>query len=134
MKILKWLGSAILIVIIGLVVVVKYSSTTTVYECDGKQDYELEGQPRSYLAKMFLKLEEYRWWVHLWSESDGFLTVEIPDDTNEFYEGIQDSGDMLEVWKDGTRQGLFSRLSMRLSLKNPNGYYSGTCKRVDRDL
>ena len=42
MKIVKWLASAILIVILGFVFVAKYSSTTTVYECSGKQDYSEE--------------------------------------------------------------------------------------------
>ena len=78
MKIVKWLASAILIVVVGFILVAKYSSATTVYECSGKQDYSEEGEQRSYLAKMFVKLEEYRWWVHLWSNSDGFLTVRDP--------------------------------------------------------
>jgi len=79
-------------------------------------------------------LEEYRWWVHLWSDLDGFLTIEIPDDTSEYYDGIEDSGEILEIWKDSKRQGPFSKLSMRINLKTPTGYYSGTCTKVDRDL
>ena len=67
MKLLKYLG-AFLVAALGLFLfVVNFSAVETRFQCSG----EIASQNTRQQTTIFMKLDEYRWWVGLWSESDG---------------------------------------------------------------
>jgi hypothetical protein len=72
--ILKIIAVAVLLVGVCLYVVVNYSGLTQELTCNG---YWKELGPNKEVAEVaHVQLTEYRWWVHLWSESDGNVKVQ----------------------------------------------------------
>ena len=133
MKFLKALGVLVLIVVVGLWIVVKYSAVTKVYECDGVLTRPDDTES---IAKVFMKHEHYRWWVHLWSDSDGNVTTESPSELggSAYYDDVEEFGDKMLLGEQCARKGLFSKLSMSLQLKTDVGLFTGMCKQVERSL
>jgi hypothetical protein len=108
--------------------VVNFSSVETRFECVGKTSTQAGSRP----ATIYIKLQTYRWWVGLWSESKGALDVEIPNSYVEYFGHIAHVGDQLQIFRS-TRKltGNFSMLSHTLALATPVGFFDGTCtKRV----
>lgn len=128
---LKTLGVLALIVLAGFAVVAKYSVVATVYECSGTLAPDGD---HTWLAEMFVKHNRYRWWVHLWSNSDGEITAEVLHGMRAYYSEVEEFGDSINIAQDGTRMGVLSRLSMGIDLKTPEGLFTGTCKQVERSL
>jgi hypothetical protein len=56
----------------ALYVVVNYSTTKKELTCQGHWQRGTERQPEV----AYVVLTEYRWWVHLWAESDGDVHVQ----------------------------------------------------------
>ena len=67
--ILKIIAVAVLLVGVCLYVVVNYSELTQELTCKGY--WKELGQNKEVAEVAHVRLTEYRWWVHLWSESDG---------------------------------------------------------------
>ena len=61
--------------------VVNFSTVESRYECAG----ELSTAKVKRAATAYLRLQEYRWWVGLWSDSDAALWVEVPNETVEYF-------------------------------------------------
>jgi len=71
------LGVAVLAVVLVFVFVVNFSAAESRFECAG--GFTNDKSKRAVTA--FIKLHEYRWWVGLWSDSQGALWLEIPNET-----------------------------------------------------
>jgi hypothetical protein len=67
--ILKTIAVAVLLVGVCFYVVVNYSALTQELTCNGY--WKELGQNKEVAEVAHVQLTEYRWWVHLWSESDG---------------------------------------------------------------
>jgi hypothetical protein len=110
-----------------LLVQIKFSEIQSKYECDGV----FSSADQKTAGKIFIELNEFRFWVHLWSESDGILYTEIPNELFYYYEEISDIGDIIQIYKDNSFVGQFSKLSKTLALKTPTtGFFDGTCKKL----
>jgi hypothetical protein len=74
-----------------------------------------------------LKHTPYRFWVSLWSEADGSLVAAHPNGFLRFY-AVRSWGSDEEMIL-GDAAGGFSRLSLRFSVKEPDGVsLSGRCQ------
>src|SRR5262249_9526973 len=72
--VLKIIAVAVLLVGVWFYVVVNYSELTQELTCKG---YWKELGPNKEVAEVaHVQLTEYRWWVHLWSESDGYVQAQ----------------------------------------------------------
>jgi hypothetical protein len=67
--ILKIIAVAVLLVGVCLYVVANYSELTQELTCKGY--WKELGQNKEVAEVAHVRLTEYRWWVHLWSETDG---------------------------------------------------------------
>jgi hypothetical protein len=107
--------------------IVNFSAVESRYECAG----ELTTADAKRKATAFLHLEEYRWWVGLWSDSDAALWVEVPNETVEYFSYIVRAGDQMQIFENPTvLEGTFSTLSRRFALKTHAGFFDGSCKRM----
>jgi hypothetical protein len=96
------------------------------YKCSGKVSSGGSSQP----VTVYMKLEKYRWWVGLWSDSAGAVWLEIPNETVQYYEHTVEVGDQLQLF-DSTKtpKGYFSTLSKTMAVSIPvSGFFDGTCE------
>lgn len=106
--------------------IVNFSAVESRYECAG----ELSGANAKRKATAYLRLEEYRWWVGLWSDSDAALWVEVPNETVEYFSHLVRAGDQMQIFENpAVLEGTFSTLSHRFALKTHAGFFDGSCKR-----
>ncbi len=128
------------IVFIAFVIVVSFSAKETRFSCVGsiKMAEQADG------LTIYVKLEEYRPWVGLWSDSAGSLSVEIPNNNFQYYNHIDVLVDQLRIsnvgYSEGKKEkdiaGYFSMLSKMLSLKlyivaeGKNGFFDGKCQEI----
>lgn len=127
MKIFKALSGILAFLIAGLFIVSNFSSTERRFECVGtiSSDENMSDE------KLFFRWEKYRWWVGLWSDSEGNFWLEIPNKTVAYYEMIEESRDRVTVHTNGKMAGLFSTLSSSIDIDIPvYGPFSGTCKEI----
>lgn len=133
-RFLKYLGWLALVLVLLFAVVVKFSGVESRFECSGQLSSKESSQPTT----LWFALDRYRWWVGLWSDSDGNLKMEMPM-TSGYYGHVEAIGHYLHIfdvdYSGGTRrvkrQGYFSTLSKALSLTTPAGEFQGTCKQID---
>jgi hypothetical protein len=128
MKIRNVILSFIGLVVICGVIVIGFSSLESRFQCDG----QITTDEGSESATIYIKLEEYRWWVGLWGDSDGSLILEIPNELHKYYSHIEEVGGQLQIHLDqGNLHGNFSKLSKRLALKIPYyGFFEGKCENI----
>lgn len=125
MRKIKLTLALLTILIGGFLVVANFSARETRFECGGETIEN--SQPAK--TTLFIKVDEYRWWVRLWSESRGSIWLEAPNSWVEYYHHIRVVGDHLHIYKDPTSfSGSFSKLSLSLSIALPTGTFTGTCK------
>jgi len=129
MKILKIFGGLTVLGILLFFVVANFSANESRFACTGKITDNGDEQ----ITAIFLKLETYRWWVSLWSDSHGSAWVEIPNQTVAYFAHITQAGDLLQFWDSfGAPQnfsGNFSTLSHTIGVKIPvYGVFEGICK------
>lgn len=123
---LKTIGLLIVVALGLFFVVVNFSiAASTRYECTGTIGAKEPRQP----ATVYFRLEEYRWWVHLWSDSDGNLWLELPSAGADYYSKIERLGeDLLNIQRTPSElSGSFSRLSQRLAIQTSLGVFEGNC-------
>lgn len=121
--------TAIFVVLAALIITVfGFSSVETSFECKGQTTLDKKSQP----STIYLKLNEYRWWVGLWSDADGDLKFEIPNQFLGYYTPIHEVGDQLQIYDGKQIAGNFSKLSMVLELKIPGGFFDGTCTSIKK--
>ena len=118
----------ILLILIGLLVFVgNFSEKERRYRCDGSTT---NGEVKKD-SSMYMKLNEYRWWVNLWSKSDGNLLVEIPNIRIEYYGNVRRVGDQFQFsdYKDNLK-GYFSDLSKTIRLDIGENQFDGKCELI----
>ena len=128
MKALKILGGLLVLSVILFLFVANFSTVESRYECSGQITSEGTVVP----AKLFFKLEKYRWWVTLWSESEGAAWVEVPNQTVNYFGRVSSAGDRLLLSDSlGKHGGIFSTLSQAIDVSlNSFGVFDGTCKEI----
>ena len=124
MRILKLTAAILVAVGAAYFVVMNFSAKESTFVCSGTMNAAAGQSP----AKVFFRITEYRWWVHLWSESDGSVSLEVPNTTVEYYGHVKVLGDQLQILRDPSSiKGSFSKLSHFLLLATPVGAFEGTC-------
>ena len=82
----------------------------------------------------FIVLEEYRWWVGLWSDSDGSVKLEIPSKwigQFAFFGHVVDGGYLLHIYNSPIEQkGTFSKLSKNTEIGDIVWFFDGKCERI----
>ncbi len=107
-----------------LVFVANFSAVETRHRCSGRLSSTDANQP----AIVFIRVEEYRWWVGLWGKSDGAVSLEVPNQWVEYYSHVDESGDQLLISDtSGRLGGTYSKLSGSLSLHTTVGNFQGAC-------
>jgi hypothetical protein len=111
-------------------IVLLFSTSESKYECVGK----LEKDNKSSDVVLYMKLKEYRWWVHLWNDSDGIVNVEVPGKYLDVFFHLQKIGDQIQIWKEKGKLigGYYSTLSQHISLLTDFGNFEGKCKKMER--
>lgn len=126
MKAAKYFG-LVLVAAFGLFLfVVNFSSAASSFACVGNTSSPQGSRP----ATVYIKLEQYRWWVGLWSESNGSLHVEVPNTSIDYFGHVVKVGDQFQIF-DGQRnlKGDFSALSNTLAFGTTSGFFDGNCTR-----
>lgn len=128
MKTLKMLGGLLVLFVLLFLFVANFSATESRYECSGQITSNGTEQP----AKLFFKLERYRWWVSLWSDSKGAAWVEVPNKTVSYFGHVSKAGDLLSLSDSpGKFGGNFSTLSHTIGVSlGAFGVFDGTCKEI----
>lgn len=110
-----------------LIVVFFFSVSESRWECSGKLTVNGNSEP----ATAFMKLEDYRWWVGLWGDSDAMAWIEIPEVGSHVYTDTQWNGHSLLLNEPSEIGGIFSTLSNALSFPISGGVFDGLCKPTD---
>lgn len=124
---MKYFGILVVVALLLFVFVANFSEIESRFQCSGEISSEGGSRPTT----IYMKLKEYRWWVGLWSESDGNLWIETPRGV-DFYARIIGYGDQLQISDFQNIKGHFSTLSKTLTISTHVGMFEGTCKRLDR--
>lgn len=109
-----------------------YSSTNTVFACTGA--FTKAGEA-SGPDTIYLDLEQFRWWVGFWSDSDGTLWVEIPGRLVLYFADLTEAGNVIRIHKhDDTFAGQLSTLSGAVSINTIYGVFDGQCTPSERPV
>ncbi len=124
MKTLRYLGVVLFGVLLLFVLAAKFSTVETRYRCDAT----LMSNGNAEDLTVYLKLERYRWWVGLWSNSDGTLWMETPNQGTDYFGHLVEVGDQIQIHvSPDTLRGQFSLLSKALSVVTLRGHIEGSC-------
>lgn len=127
MRFTKFLGVCLFLVAGLFLFVINFSSVTSNYECKGEISYDESKLPKT----IYIVTEEFRWWVGLWSDSDGNLKLEIPNEHVNYYSHMVKVGNQLQIYDPPNEmKGNFSTLSKALTLKTTYGYFDGKCSAI----
>lgn len=133
MKALKIFAVIVGAVVLLFVFVANYSAVESRYQCLG----EVSSTDGSHPVTVYLKLEEYRWWVGLWSESDAAIYVEIPNTSVDYFGNVNKVGDQYQISDSAKNlKGNFSTLSKTLAIQLPlklkTDFFDGACKKIEK--
>lgn len=125
--ILAVIGGTVLLLFIF---VASFSAAESRFQCPG----EISSRDGSLPVTVYLKLEEYRWWVGLWSESNAAIHLEIPNIYINSFGNIKKVGDQYQIFDSAQRiKGNFSTLSKALAINLPlklqTDFFDGTCNK-----
>jgi hypothetical protein len=129
---LKKITLILLVLFSLLITIINFSEVTTSYSCNG----EMKGKDdNTEKMKLFMKLNDYRWWVHLWSKSDGNLHVEIPNygfGVSEYYGNVEKLSERY-IFSDLNNKpvGYFSLLSKTLLIFINKESFKGECELIE---
>ena len=138
MSVLRRIGLALLFLVIAVgglfLFIVFFSEVKSPFVCNGvlKED----GESKS--AEVFIEISEFRWWVGLWGDEDGWIWVEKPKAIYENYR-FRDYGHVLHIYApiydrieiNERSIGGFTKLSKTLTLETAVGYFDGRCTRIE---
>ena len=131
MKILKWILGILFTIAVLIFLVVNYSEKPSTYKCNviySTKDKELP-------TTLYMKINEYRWWVALWASKgkDANIWIEAPNIAFNVYHHVTRSDDLFFInGPRGESVGTFSTLSNNLSLDYGRGFFKGECSLVQR--
>jgi hypothetical protein len=133
-RFLKYLGLVIAIAA-GLFYVVANHSIADEYQIVCKGQYFLKGKVIDE-GKVFFKFQKFRWWVHLWSDSDGQGFVE---NKGGYIHHLSDL-EILDGWGDivfdkygGMKKGRYSAMSKTMRYVYGNQLFEGQCAEQTRE-
>lgn len=125
-KATKYVGTLLSAAILLFLFVANFSSATSSFECVGMTSTSDGAKPTT----VYIELEEYRWWVGLWSDSDASLHLEVPNKFVEYFGHIEKIGDLYQIFdSEKALKGQFSKLSNKLALSAHPGFFDGACTR-----
>ena len=132
MKVVKTLGAIGVAGLLLLLFVVNFSIVESRFQCPG----EISSTDGSHPVTVYLKLQEYRWWVGLWGDSDAAINLEIPNTYVDYFGKVKKVGDQYQIFDSAQRvKGNFSTLSKALAISLPlklkTDFFDGTCKPSD---
>ena len=116
------------VLLLLIIYVLNFSVTYYRYECNGTiQKKEAEDD-----LTVFLKLGVLAFHTKLWSDSDGSLWIELPNQWVDSYTDLDKVGDSYQIYSyEGALKGNFSTLSKTLMLDTGLGFYDGKCKETE---
>lgn len=122
------LGALVVGAVALFLFVANFSAVETRYECPGT----ITRDDTSTTTTLFVKVDNYRWWVHLWADSDASFGYEIPNESVGYFSDVIEVGDQLQIYEPQKKDiaGNFSTLSKTLALKVPGGFFDGICKQI----
>jgi hypothetical protein len=112
--------------IVLLAVVMTFSASEHRYQCSGT----LVKDGVTARIGAYLTLDEYRWWVRLWSESEGKVKLEFPRiSAVYFYDNVRKVGDFRQIYSvtGGELAGNFSHSRNAISIQSTSGLFDGAC-------
>jgi hypothetical protein len=118
---------AVLVAVIGGFFLIGDTARASRFSCEGRFDSGPVSQPMT----VFLEIAEYRWWIGLWSDSNGSVSIEVPTEWLDYAPRVADLGELIHFY--GFRneaKGQYSKLGRTLSYERPNGVFEGTCKAI----
>ena len=129
LAVLNYAAGLLLAAVLLFAFVVNFSAVESRFQCPG----ELTDTGGAKPVTAYIKLHRYRWWVGLWSNSEGDLRLEMPHPNTayEYWPHIIQVGDQLQIYDfDKRAQGMFSTLSNAIAIKTYRGFFDGSCKPV----
>jgi hypothetical protein len=127
MKPIRYLAASAMVALLLVMIIANYSSTESSFECSGN----LASKTGSLAATLYITLEEHRWWVGLWGDSNGTVRLEIPNRWVDYYDRVAEVGDQLQIFGREDLKGNFSSLSRTLALSTSEGFFDGVCRPND---
>ena len=125
---LRYFAAFVVLVVVLYFIVVRFSAVESRYKCTGEALRDGIAVP----TEIFIKLNEYRWWVSFWSDSAGSLHTEIPNELVRFYGDLTEVGDQFQIMGYQNKLvGNFSNLSKTLALDTFRGFFDGNCVAID---
>ena len=129
MTALKILGGLVIAAIVFFLIAAEFSAVESRLECGGSITAEGAETP----SAVFVKLEKYRWWVSLWSDSWGSAWVELPNRSVSYFPHVTKAGDLIQFWDfpGGNFSGNYSTLSGAIGVDLGGfGLFDGSCKSI----
>ena len=131
MNALKAFAKITVCLVLLLIASAYFAAVEKKYKCVG--EFSKEG--RSTDATIYIELNQYRWWVGLWSDSDGDMVVEAPSvGWGSFYPLLKESGNRIRIHEISPEKyrGDFSTFSGSLTLVDDYaGTFKGECTRFE---
>ena len=119
---MKYLGGVVVLFLGLSIIVSKFSETVTIYDCTGTYTLHEVSLPQVFS----LRLHDYRWWVGLWSDTDGMAWVEMPNSGPWLYLDGEESS-IAWYFRDSTYFGSFSTISRTARFSSVRGALEGSC-------
>jgi len=121
---MKVLVALIVVAVVLYLAALNYAATDARYQCAGMLVSKAGTQP----ALAELTLHRYRWWAALWSGSDGYLRIEMPEQSVDAFVHLDQAGDVFVFLDDANGvQGTFALSRRSLNVQTPQGLFGGTC-------
>lgn len=130
---LKIFGLLGIVTVLLYLIAANFSAVESRFECEGQIMAGSDPEP----LEIYVKLQEYRWWVDLWSDSDGSMFIEVPNKSLEYISHIKRVGNQLQLFDghsagDLSLKGNFSTLSRSMAIRVADaGFFDGTCSLVN---
>lgn len=123
-KIVQITSFLLLLFTAGMYIVINHSVVETNHRCTMRS-----GEP----ATVFVKLQEYRRWVGIWSESEGRLWIEEDGGVLHYFSQLEIGAALIFIRRsesEPSRSGKWSKVSNRLSVELAGRQFAGTCETV----
>ncbi len=132
----QFLMVALIVCAVLLYIVVNYSvKYQKIYECSGNVEDINQAKP----TKLFVKYASYRWWVSLWSNSDGSLWWEVSKGKSYYEVFVEEFETGITIWdynlqnrEKDSQLGRISFLSGDIALDIGGGEkFTGICEAIN---
>jgi hypothetical protein len=132
MKAMKILGAFGVAVVVLFVSLANFSAVESRFQCPG----QISSMDGSRAMTVYLKLQEYRWWVGLWSDSNAAVHIEVPNTHVDYFGNVRKIGDQYQIFDSANKlNGNFSTLSKSLTINLPlklqTDFFDGNCRKID---